>query len=220
VDADRQYLSRAYFDDGLPEGRYLFLEVSDTGSGMDAEALAHLFEPHFSTKGPARGLGLALVLGIVRAHHGALQVYSKPDVGTTVRLLLPTAAGARHRHADGSHPPSVLLLDRDRTVRGTAARILERWGFGVVEAANVREGAEVLRQQPSVQLVVLEAGLSADEGPAAELLRGVRGDVQLLIAGEPNGTGNGEHALSVVSRPFAPVELVAAVRAALGTRTS
>ncbi|HVQ25359.1 MAG TPA: ATP-binding protein, partial [Planctomycetota bacterium] len=90
VDADRQYLSRAYFDDGLPEGRYLFLEVSDTGVGMGEEALAHLFEPHFSSKGPTRGLGLALVLGIVRAHHGALQVYSKPDVGTTVRVLLPT----------------------------------------------------------------------------------------------------------------------------------
>ena len=125
VDADRQYLSRAYFDDGLPEGRYLFLEVSDTGVGMGEEALAHLFEPHFSSKGPTRGLGLALVLGIVRAHHGALQVYSKPDVGTTVRVLL---------------------------------------------------------------------------------------------AGQPNGTGNGDHAMSAVSRPFAPVELVTAVRAALGRR--
>lgn len=219
VDADRQYLSRAYFDDGLPEGRYLFLEVSDTGAGMDAEALAHLFEPHFSSKGPARGLGLALVLGIVRAHHGALQVYSKPDVGTTVRVLLPTAAGARHRHTDGAHAPSVLVLDHDEAIRGTAARILERWGFGVLEARDVREGAELLRQQPTVQLVVLEAGLPGEDGPAAEQLRAVRDDVRVLLAGEANGTGNGEHALSVVSRPFAPVELVAAVRAALG-RTS
>ncbi|HEX5817333.1 MAG TPA: ATP-binding protein, partial [Gemmatimonadales bacterium] len=218
VDADRQYLSRAYFDDGLPEGRYLFLEVSDTGAGMDAEALAHIFEPHFSSKGPARGLGLALVLGIVRAHHGALQVYSKPDVGTTVRVLLPTAAGARPRPSDEAHAPSVLVLDHDASIRGTAARILERWGFGVLEAGDVREGAELLRQQPTVQLVVLEAGLSAEDRPAAELLRGVRDDVRVLLAGDANGTGNGEHALSMVSRPFAPVELVAAVRAALGPR--
>ena len=218
VDADRQYLSRACFDDGLPEGRYLFLEVSDTGIGMGDEARAHLFEPHFSTKGPTRGLGLALVLGIVRAHHGALQLYSKPEVGTTVRVLLPSAAGARHRHMDGVPAPSVLVLDHDQGIRDMATRILERWGYGVLEARDVREGAELLRQQPSVQLVVLEAGLTADEGPAAELLCGVRDDVRVLLAGQPNGTGNGDHAMAAVSRPFAPVELVTAVRAALGRR--
>jgi PAS domain S-box-containing protein len=214
VDADRPYLSRTYFDDGLPEGRYLFLEVSDTGRGMEAETLEHLFEPQSSSKGAGRGLGLALVLGIVRAHHGALQVYSKPDVGTTVRVLLPTA-GARARFSveEARESPSVLIVDRDSAVRSTAARALEHWGFGVAEAGDVTEGVEALHEWPTVQLVVLEAALRNENSALAETLSHVRSGVRVLLAGEPNGLGDGGH--GVVSRPFAPVELLAAVRAAL-----
>jgi len=219
VDADRPYLARTYFDDGLPEGRYLFLEVSDTGRGMDAETLAQVFEPQFSSKGAGRGLGLALVQGIVRAHHGAVQVYSKPDVGTTVRVLLPTA-GARGRYSveEAREKPAVLIVDHDSAVRGTGARILEQWGFGVIEAGDVTEGVELLRDMPSVQLVVLEAGLDAAGGPGAEVLREARDGVRVLLAGEVNGSGNHGDVVEVVSRPFAPVELVRAVRAALGGR--
>ena len=219
VDADRPYLARTYFDDGLPEGRYLFLEVSDTGRGMDAEMLARVFEPQFSSKGAGRGLGLALVQGIVRAHHGAVQLYSKPDVGTTVRVLLPTA-GARGRYSveDAREQPAVLIVDRDSAVRGTGARILEQWGYGVIEAGDVTEGVELLRERPTVQLVVLEAGLHGAAGPAAEALRDAREGVHLLLAGEMNGSGIPGGVAEVVSRPFAPVELVRAVRAALGAR--
>jgi CheY-like chemotaxis protein/two-component sensor histidine kinase len=215
VDADRAYLARTYFDDGLPEGRYLFLEVSDTGRGMDAATLAQVFEPQFSSKGAGRGLGLALVQGIVRAHHGAVQVYSKPDVGTTVRVLLPTA-GSRGRYSvqEAREQPAVLIVDHDSAVRGTGARILEQWGYGVIEAGDVTEGVELLRERPSVQLVVLEAGLRGAAGP--EALRGAREGVRVLLAGEINGSGNLGDAVEVVSRPFAPVELVRAVRAALG----
>jgi len=90
VDASRAFLASAYFDDGLPAGRYAYVEVSDTGRGMDAATVARIFDPAFSTRSPDRGLGLARVLGIVREHHGAIQVYSKPDIGTTVRVLIPT----------------------------------------------------------------------------------------------------------------------------------
>jgi CheY-like chemotaxis protein len=187
---------------------------------MDAETLAHVFEPQFSSKGAGRGLGLALVQGIVRAHHGAVQVYSKPDVGTTVRVLLPTA-GSRGRYSveEAREKPAVLIVDHDSAVRGTGARILEQWGFGVIEAGDVTEGVELLRELPSVQLVVLEAGLNATGGPAAEVLREAREGVRVLLAGEVNGSGNHGHVVEVVSRPFAPVELVRAVRAALGERT-
>jgi signal transduction histidine kinase len=90
VDASRAFLASAFFDDGLPAGRYAYVEVSDTGRGMDAATIARMFDPGFSTRSPERGLGLPQVLGIVREHPGAEQVYSKPDIGTTVRILIPT----------------------------------------------------------------------------------------------------------------------------------
>lgn len=90
VEATRAFLASAYFDDGLPAGRYAYIEVSDTGRGMDAATVSHIFEPEFTTHEAGRGAGLSRVLTVVRAHQGAIQVYSKPDIGTTVRVLLPT----------------------------------------------------------------------------------------------------------------------------------
>jgi PAS domain S-box-containing protein len=93
--ADHAELAAIYLAHDLPAGDYLYLEVDDTGSGMDADTLAKIFEPFFTTKFTGRGLGLAAVLGIVRGHHGALKVQSQPARGTTFTILLPTPTDQR-----------------------------------------------------------------------------------------------------------------------------
>jgi two-component system cell cycle sensor histidine kinase/response regulator CckA len=91
MDVDAQTLAGCVFDDGVEPGRFVYVEVSDTGAGMDSSIAMRMFEPFFSTKFVGRGLGLSAVRGIMRGHKGTLSVTSSPGHGTTVRALFPVS---------------------------------------------------------------------------------------------------------------------------------
>jgi signal transduction histidine kinase len=89
VDCTRDYLKSAYLDENLREGKYVFLEVSDNGCGITDEVKARMFDPFFTAKIRGRGLGLSVVLGVVRSHDGAIKIDSTPGKGSTFRVLFP-----------------------------------------------------------------------------------------------------------------------------------
>ncbi len=136
----------------VPPGQYVMLSVSDTGSGMDAVTLSHVFEPFFSTKGEkGTGLGLATVYGIVKQHNGNIWVYSEPDMGTTFKIYLPVASQVtdekeivKQEEPVRKGMETVLLVEDNEPVRHLGRAILERQGYTILEAQSGEDALAVL----------------------------------------------------------------------------
>lgn len=94
VDVDENYLATHIMSDDLTRGHYVFLDIADTGCGMNEETIGKMFDPFYTTKSTGRGLGLAAVLGIMRSHKGAINVYSEQNRGSTIKLLFPFSCNA------------------------------------------------------------------------------------------------------------------------------
>ncbi|MDB6015708.1 MAG: histidine kinase [Pedosphaera sp.] len=138
-------------------GEFVCLSVSDTGCGIAPEYLPRIFEPFFTTKevGKGTGLGLATIYGIVKQHHGWIDLSSKVGVGTTFKVFLPAipspAATATPPEVEpaslGGGTERILLVEDEAAVRLMTRRILRKFGYQVIEAASGREALEIWRSQ-------------------------------------------------------------------------
>ena len=153
----------------LPKGDYLKLEVSDTGSGMSPEVQFRIFDPFYSTKQAGRGLGLAVVHGILRSHGGAINVISAPGQGTTIRVFLPYAGkrAKAQRGVRSSGPAkmsdrtgTILIVDDEDLLRTTVSKLLRKNGFEVIEAGDGSAAMDLLRShKDAADLVLLDVSL-------------------------------------------------------------
>ncbi|HUR92935.1 MAG TPA: PAS domain S-box protein [Gemmatimonadales bacterium] len=154
-------------------GPYALVAVSDTGHGMSRETAAHVFEPFYTTKpvGKGTGLGLATVYGIVKQSGGYVWGYSELGKGTTFKVYLPLSSEASVLPAKPPRPPRasgelVLLVEDEPAVRQMAARTLQEYGYGVLEASGGHEALEVLsRADGQVSVLVTDVVMPRMDGP-------------------------------------------------------
>ena len=205
----------------------VFITVQDSGVGMDVGVQERIFEPFFTTKEQGRGLGLAMVYGIVRGHGGDIHVKSAPGEGASFVLSFPACSESAEvitapaRHTPGGHE-TILIVDDEDGVRSVLTRILERAGYSVIQAEDGMRGVEIFRERATkIDLVVLDMAMPRMSGAEAydrfvEIDPGTR----ILISSGYSEEGRAAEILArgargFLKKPYGNETVLAMVRATL-----
>ncbi len=216
---------------GLAPGRYVEVEVSDRGHGIPDEALARVFDPYFTTRPDGHGLGLPIVLAVVRRHRGAVAAENRAGGGAHFRVLLPAAAdavvsplppAASHRPRGGR----VLVMDDDPAVRQTLAMVLMSLGYRVSEAADGDEAVDRYRTAmgtpDAVDLLILDLMVPGGSGGRETLaaIRAIDPNARALVASGDDATPllaqlRDDGFVGAILKPYTIDELQEKIQAAL-----
>ncbi|MEE8523218.1 MAG: response regulator [Thermoanaerobaculia bacterium] len=237
IETGSRECTRADFEDCLPAeelipGLHVYLEVSDSGGGMDEATRSRVCEPFFSTKFTGRGLGLSAVLGIVRSQGGGIAIRSEPGAGTSIRAYFPEAATAVGigfapiaQLDEGETRGTVLVVDDEDVVRQVVAELLHSWGFGCLLADGGKQAIELFEHHAdAVDLVLLDVTMPDLPGEKVlDHLHERRPELPVIMA-----SGFSEQALAerfagreiagFIHKPFHPEKLREILRHALSRR--
>jgi PAS domain S-box-containing protein len=228
--ANRWLDPRSARERGLEPGQYVSLCVSDTGTGMTPDVIAHAFDPFFTTKpmGMGTGLGLSMIYGFTRQSGGQVRITSDVGQGTMVCLYLPRHDGDEEATNLPAAPTevlgaergeTVLVVDDDATVRMLVTEVLEDLGYVAIEAADAAAGLTILQSDRRIDLLVTDVGLPGglNGRQLADAGQAVRPGLKVLfITGyaEHAVVGNGplEQGMHVLTKPFEMEALAARIR--------
>jgi CheY-like chemotaxis protein len=227
-------------DFGYPEpGRYVYLQVSDTGAGMNSEVRRRFLEPFFSTKFQGRGLGMAAAQGIVRAHRGGFMLRSDVGAGTRIRVLLPTSSapvqGAAAPQTEGAESRGltveehlldgkrVLVVDDEPEVREVCGALLQGMGATVCSADGGEEGMALVEDEGvALDLVLLDVTMPGMDGhECLSRIRDLQPDLPVILM---SGFSEGEVARNqpegdpdgFLQKPFSVEQLTGTLHRVLG----
>lgn len=221
---------KAATEQDVPEGQYLSLCVSDTGTGMTPEVITHAFEPFFTTKplGEGTGLGLSMIYGFAQQSGGQVRIYSEVGQGSTVCIYLPRHYGEVFVNMSDKkekptkrleHAKTVLVVDDEPSVRMLLIDILEEQGFTTLEAGDSAAGLKIMQSATHIDLLVTDVGLPGGMNgrQMAEAGRAIRQGLKVLfITGYAENAifGNGvlEPHSAIVTKPFSVEAIGARIR--------
>lgn len=231
IDLDESY---TVLHPEIAPGSYVMLSVCDTGIGMDAQVIEHIFEPFYTTKelGKGTGLGLSTVYGIVKQHGGSISVYSEKGHGSIFKVFLPRLYGEGERK-DGPQPASdevargtetILVVEDDEMVRSLACSLLENLGYRVLSAENPDKSIELVKQHEEViNLLLTDVVMPRMNGKDLyELLHRMRPDMKVIFMSGYTSDVIGHHGVldqgtHFIQKPFSLQALSEKVRLVLAS---